>query len=614
MKRKHAKKAIQTTIAASLACLSPQLTLAHGEDATDKIEDLGTTTAVARRATQDISSTTSKLHTLDADSLRNSQIHSLTRALETLPGVNISRSGQAGVIQGVRVRGLRPGDTQFRIDGVRYTRRTPDLDSLVSQLSNNGFSRVELLKGAQASLYGSSANGGVVNLTTKYGSKESYTKVKLEAGSFNSLSLDTEDGGSIGKLSYYLSSRYSTTDNDTYGDNSETANRDNDYISYSEALRLAYAVNDDLELGLTYRNIDSQIETPSAGKIDNNFYLGTIFADYQVTEKWKSKLTLSFLIDNSQFPPTTFSPLSQNDYDQFGMSWENAYQYSGKGSVSFGAEYENQDFRGPFGAENGYKDHYLSAYVNHTYELQNFSTDIGLRYEDYQSFGNHTSWKTGLRYDLEQTNTILTANVGTGFNTPTLIQLYSPLSNGVAGNPNLDPETSLGWDLGIEQKLHENHTASVTFFETDIEKAIQRNQTIDLFANTPGKSKASGIEASFDGDITNQLAYELSYTWLDRSLNGQPQQTAKAQLAYTPNDKTILGFGAQYLDKRSYGGDTINDTFIVRAYGSYQLTDNVRFNARIENLTDTEYNHYAGFGNESPTRRLGVFGGVTIDW
>ncbi len=617
MKQNNAKSAIKTTIAASLACLSPQLSTAHGEDGAHKTEDLGTTTVVARRALQDIGATTSELHTLSAESLRERGIYGVSDALATLPGVDVSSFSQPGNGQGVRIRGLRPQDTQFRIDGVRFTRRLGNFDSFIGQSFTTGLSRVELLKGSQAALYGSTANGGVVNLITQRGSQDRLSSISVEAGSFNSLSVTDVNSGSKGKLSYYLSSRFSTTDNDTYGDNSEAGGYDSDYVNLTTAFRLGYALSDDLELGITYRQMEGTVEGPQFGgsRSENDFSLGTIYADYRINDAWKTKLTLSYLMENSVFSDP-FSK-SHTDYDQFGIAWENAYQYSGAGSLSFGAEYENQDYRG-FGATTGVKDHYFAVYLNHSYDFKNLTIDAGIRYEDYQSFGSHTSWKAGARYNLDKTNTVFTANVATGFNTPSLIQLYSPLDFGIAGNPNLDPETTFGWDIGVEQKLNENHSASIAFFETDIEDAIQRDFGAGLFANSSGKTKASGIEAAFIGDITPNVAYELSYTWLDRSLNDQPQQTAKANITYKPNSKTVLGLGAQYLDERSYGGNTLEDAFIVRAYGSYQLTDNVKFNARIENLTDTEYSHVdftSSFGpGDSPARRLGVFGGVTINW
>ena len=85
-------------------------------------------------------------------------------------------------------------------------------------------------------------------------------------------------------------------------------------------------------------------------------------------------------------------------------------------------------------------------------------------------------------------------------------------------------------------------------------------------------------------------------------------------MVFKPNDKLQLGFGAQYLDLRKYGGDQLGDVFLVRLFGSYQISDHVQLHGRIENLTDTEYSQFSGFGSDFPARRLGVHAGVTLEW
>jgi vitamin B12 transporter len=371
----------------------PTTALAHG-DGKHGIEDLGDSTAIARRAIQLPSSVTSKLYSLEPDALRSIGILDLTTALEQLPGVTISRTSQPGASQGIRLRGLRPQDTQLRIDGVRFTRRLGNLDIFAGSSPMTGLSRVELLQGSQAALFGAGSNGGVVSLTTQRGSEGMENRSTLEAGSFNSFSLENAHGGRYKKLSYFLSYKYQTTDNDTYGDNSEAGGYDNDSVGFNTALRLGYDLREDLALGFTMRSSDSTFETPQFGgsSTESTFYLGTLYADYQVTDKLRSKLTFSYLMENTDFDGS--SGASETSYDQFGISLENAYQYSGTGNISFGAEYENQDYSG-FGTPNGRKDHYTAAYLNHGYDSENLTIDTGLRFEDYQSFGSNLSWKAG---------------------------------------------------------------------------------------------------------------------------------------------------------------------------------------------------------------------------
>ncbi len=587
------------------------------EEAAIKTEELNDTTVIARRAIQPSTTTPSTLYNIEPDALKEIGITALTTALDQLPGVAISSSSQPGSIQGIRLRGLRPQDTQLRVDGVRFTRRLGNLDILVGNSPITGYSAVELLQGSQASLYGGNSSGGVVSLTTKKGTEGMKNRSFLEAGSFNSLSLGTEHGGITDKLSYFLSSTYQTSENDTYGDNSEADGFDNDSEIFNSALRLGYDLSNDLSLGLTLRQSRSEYETPQFGGSNtaSEFNLGTLFFDFQVTDKLHSKLTLSHLMEDTEFGGSSGD--SQTNYDQFGISLENAYQYSDAGVVSFGAEYENHDYAG-FGTPNGRKDHYNAVYLNHGYDLDKLNIDTGLRFEDYQSFGSDLSWKAGAKYALNEKNTYLKGNIATGFTTPNFIQLFSPFAFGVAGNPNLTPETSLGWDLGIEQKINDHHRASVSLFQTDIEDAILANYGSGVYENTQGKTSASGIETAISGDFTDQIGYQLNHTWLDQSISGQPEQEVNAQLVFKPCDKLQFGFGAAYLDERTYGGNNLSDAVVLRAFGAYQLNDHVSLHGRIENLTDTEYSHLdftSSFGpGDFPARRLGIHAGVTVEW
>jgi len=279
MKQDSVRNALKTTLTASLACSIASPAYAHGEGSDHELEELATTTAVGRRAVQDNSRLTSSLLNIDTRELSNIGKTSLVDNLKHLPGVLTSGGGQAGTIKGIRVRGLRPEDTQVRVDGVRISRRLSNLDLFVGNLGLTGSSKVELLKGGQSALYGASANGGVLNISSKGATGDFNNRIQVEAGSFNSFSVNVEHSGTAdkeGKLKYKAFSSFSTTDNDTFGDNSETAGFDNDSVNYSAGIRLDYAHNDRVNLGLTYRTLDITSETPQSSRIESTFILGTV--------------------------------------------------------------------------------------------------------------------------------------------------------------------------------------------------------------------------------------------------------------------------------------------------------------------------------------------------
>lgn len=574
--------------------------------------DLGETTVVASRSAQSVDSVTADLTILDNDTLLDEGIYDLDRAIRRVSGVIVNSSGQAGTTHSIRIRGLRSGDTQLRIDGVRMTNRLGSYQSLVAQSLLFPEEEISILKGAQGALYGAGSTGGVVNIGDS-DSKQSRNSIFVEAGSFNTLQAGFSYAGSIGKLDYRLAEKYYTTDNDTYGDYSEKGGYDADFRNHSTLLKLGYTLDESTRFGFSLRSLSSDTETPHYGGsiADNSFLLSSLFAERQINDSWQTTLRLSYLNEDTDFGGA-YGP-STLDYEQFGIAWENTLSLSDISSLSFGAEYEHTDYKG-YQAANGRSDYYKAIYANHRLRIDDLTLDAGLRYEDYQSFGNHLSWRTGARYDLKQSGTSLFGNVGTGFTTPTILQLFSPLAYGVAGNPKLGPETSLAWDLGVEQTIAKDHTLKLSYFRTDIENIIAPNYSTQLYENKANSSSASGIEASLAGELSSSLSYTLSYTWLDQSFNGQPKNTANAQLKYAVTDAITLGVGAEYLGKRSYGGSPLDAAFIARIFGNYHVNENLQLSARIENVTDAHYLHSSFYGTEYPAARLGTFLGAKYEW
>src|SRR5690606_4993323 len=84
-------------------------------------------------------------------------------------------------------------------------------------------------------------------------------------------------------------------------------------------------------------------------------------------------------------------------------------------------------------------------------------------------FGGHTTWRATGSYAFAETGTRIHSSVSSGYRAPSLFELYAP----VYGNADLKPETSLSFDIGIEQRfLGDRAVADLTFFMLDINDYI----------------------------------------------------------------------------------------------------------------------------------------------
>ncbi len=74
------------------------------------------------------------------------------------------------------------------------------------------------------------------------------------------------------------------------------------------------------------------------------------------------------------------------------------------------------------------------------------------------AIGNHVTWHVAPRLRLSATGTRLHASYGTGFKAPSLEQLFLSFpAFDFFANPDLKPETSAGYDVGVDQTLFGVH-------------------------------------------------------------------------------------------------------------------------------------------------------------
>lgn len=288
----------------------------------------------------------------------------------------------------------------------------------------------------------------------------------------------------------------------------------------------------------------------------------------------------------------------------------------------FGAFVENNDFEssglsgfGPFSVSDGGEIRY-GGYVGWDWKpVSNFLGKATIRWEDYADYGDEITWNLGSAWE-PVSGTRFTTNIGRAFTPPTFLDLYGATATGSVGNPNLEAQESIGWDVGVEQAYLENHSVSLNYFHNHLENAIDRSPTFGFPALPPvnlgGNSETNGVEFGTNGSFCNGgLAYRFAWTYLDHSVNGQPRNYGNTSLEWRPTESLALGIGATYLEDRSLGGLTINSSIIGRVYGRYKISDSVVLHARVENVNDEEYELFdSGFGTTQGPG-MGIFGGLT---
>ena len=570
----------------------------HSISAQELVETLDPLVLSALRTSSELSEVSSSLTVLDPRDLESRGILDLRQALNEVPGViSTSTSGQAGAVGSVFIRGTTTADSQLIVDGIRLSDATAPLGNFFSGARLDDLGRIEVLRGAQSAIHGGEAVGGVIWLETESGGGDPGGKLRVEGGSFDTFNGSISHGGRRGPFSWFGSFGHDMSHNDAI---------DQDFDQSRAAFRADWELNDRARFGVTFRGVDSRFEYPNFGtNVDHlDSTLGTIRADLRPMDGWEARITAGRYLE-SYDNDGGFGNFA-TDLDRSVVKTDHAFSVGDHHRLLAGISFERTDFQNTLGTDVT-RDR-TGGYLGWIWQpIEAVSLDAVLRREHDESFGNEWTWRTGGSWEVTS-STRLRGGVGRAYRAPTFLDLYGTTFG--AGNPNLKAQSGIGWDIGVEQQLGASHSASLTWFENSIEDRIQSFPTPPV--NLPGETPTRGLEAAVQGGwCDDRLAYRVAWTWLDESLQDQPDHHGNASLTWNVTDRWAVGVGASYVDERSYGGSPLKDYFLVRCFTRFKVNEHLELSARVENLTNTRYELSNFFGTRVEGAGIGAFTGLT---
>jgi vitamin B12 transporter len=139
-----------------------------------------------------------------------------------------------------------------------------------------------------------------------------------------------------------------------------------------------------------------------------------------------------------------------------------------------------------------------------------------VRHDDNETFKDFTTWRTTATWKLPELGLRPHASAGTGVKYPTFYEQYGFIPGFFLPNPDLRPETSFGWDAGVEfTVIRDRATLDITYFKANLEDKIVALGFPYSLTNTPGEATRQGIEVASRYMVSRDLSLGLSYTYLD---------------------------------------------------------------------------------------------------
>jgi len=252
-----------------------------------------------------------------------------------------------------------------------------------------------------------------------------------------------------------------------------------------------------------------------------------------------------------------------------------------------------------------------------------FDAVANVRYDEHETFGGEMTYRLAPSFELAKAGTRLKGSVGTGFKAPSLYQLYAPATAwGPTGNADLDPETSLGWDAGVEQAIIPGVlTLGVTYFASDVKDLIEFVNGYENVSEVDDR----GVEVMASLAPTDNLTVNATYTYTEaenKTTGAQliriPKDRATLSVAYDINVRTRVNAMVLYVGEREdrYFDSTMFTSLDVKAdaytvvnlAANFDLTDNVTLFGRVDNVFDEAYEEVYGYG----TAGISGYGGVKV--
>jgi vitamin B12 transporter len=541
--------------------------------------------------------------------------------LRLQPDLQVVQNGGPGMQATLLMRGGGSSQVLVMVDGFKLNSASTGQADL-SGLLTTDVERIEIIKGPQSTLYGSEAMAGLVNIITKRGAGKLKADLSVEGGSFSTVKTAGSVSGATDRLNYRLSATYFDTDGIPIAKNGSLPNGDTNK-SISARLGATPTDNSSVELNLRYGTDKTHLDnyTFGVGPVDTlnyinnheNYLLATTGKIF-FWEKYEQSLTLSYLHDDvdATDPVTAYNNYRIKNTTEL-LDWQHTLDLHPLTIAGgFAYRYEAADNVGSFDQSIDNKAGYLNAKLSLIDDT--LILNAGLRDDDHSTFGNALTYRTGVLYYLKPLEMRFKANLGTGFRAPSLNELYYPFY----GNPNLKPEKSTGYDVGVEKDLfNKKLVLGATWFWQRYKNLIETNFNT-YTADNIGNAQTEGVEIKASAQPIDNLKLNAAYTWLDavNKDNGaflplRPRNKVTSSVEYTLAKLTVIG-EFQYVSKRFDSGLNryISPYSLVNLKGSYLLHKNLSLFVRIDNLFNKSYEEAAGYG----TPGISAFGGVKVSF
>jgi vitamin B12 transporter len=589
----------------------------------------------ASRAPETQAQTPASVTIIDGTRIERLDEPDISALLRLTPSAAVATSGPAGSLTEVRIRGAEANHTLLFVDGIKIddpaSGDTPRFEILNADLA----SRIEMVRGPQSALWGSEAIGGVIAVNG-VDDAPGYA-LGSEAGSFGFLRANGSASITSGRtiLAGAVGFQRATGINSVEGPGDKDG-----YRNLSGRLRGTWRPSAEVEIGASAVALTGRSEfdgfdfltgahTDTLDSSRNRLVAGRIWGRIGNDESpWRAKVAGTLLASsNRNYLGDTQQNRTRGTRRNLSGQLERSFATGPLAHrLIVAAETERETFHARDTAFGGFTNQDRSrGHRSLTAEWRSVAGpvtgDVAVRRDIFNRFKDATTLRASLLGQLGG-GFALAGSYAEGIAQPTFFDLYGFFPGSYVGNPGLKPESSRGFELSLRYRRGPIE-ASLTAYRQRLHDEIVNTPDFTSAVNAAGRSRRSGIEATFGWAVADRLRLSASYAYLDAT---QPDSVTGEQLTETRRPKhsgsiaadgsagrisygASLAYVGRHVDNRDifpFDRLTLGSYWLADARVAYRLRPGIELFARGSNLLDQRYHDVFTYRTEGRALYAGI--------
>ncbi len=554
-----------------------------------------------------------------------------------LPGIEFSYSMNQQT--SLNMQGFGGNSVLFLVDGERLAGET--LDNIdYSRLNMDNVGRVEIVKGAASSLYGSNAVGGVVNVISQDANEPWTVNLNSRFGANNSQRYGVSAGFKKGVISSMTNIQHTTVDE-------INLKGDGDYSkiygskTWNVKERLVIKPVRDFKLTARAGYFFRERFTSEVSKERYRDFSGGLKGNYTIGKNDDLEVSYSFdQYDKSDYQTQNGKDVRDYSNVQHTMRAIYNHTFSDKNILTIGGDFM-RDYLMSYQFTDGgsHKQYTTDAFAQFDWNPTNkFNVIAGLRFDHFSEADlKHLSPKLGVMYKVNKCS--LRGSYSGGFRAPTLKEMYMNFDMAsifmIYGNKDLKAESSHNFSLSAEY-IRGRYNVTVTGFYNIVDNRITtawNDELKGMVYTNMSKLNVYGLDASAVAKFPCGISARLSYAYTHEHIKkGEPltsstrPHTATARLEYGKNWKNYgfnVSLNGRYLSKVTtdvYTSSTSYEETEKQTYPAYsiwklsmtnKIWNGVNITLTVDNLFNYVPSYY--YSNSPSTTGTTFMAGISLD-